>query len=93
MTVAFRVIFGLSVAAFSVGCGASLAEAPKAIEPAATHAFPVAGETLLRLSDAFYSLCGRDENKRSAECHEAKAALNKAIDTYEKLNNFVLEAY
>lgn len=84
-------LIGLA-ALFSVGCQ-SLGEVPAAVEPVATHAFPVAGETLVRLSDAFYSLCGRDENRRSAECNEAKAALNKAIETYNALNNVVLEAY
>jgi len=76
-----------------LGCGASWAEAPKAVEPVAQHVFPVTGESLQRLSDSFYALCGRDEAARSASCVKAKDTLNEFIRAYNKANDFVLEAY
>ncbi len=49
-------------------------------------ALPVAGETLLRLSDAYYAVCGRDEATRGEECRKAKESLNAAIDAYMAVN-------
>ncbi len=76
----------------SVGCG-QWTDSIKVVEPVAEHALPFAGETLIRLSDAFYGLCGRDEAARSEACLKVKVELNRAIQAYETANTFILEAY
>ena len=85
-----HVLFVLFVA-LSSGCGAQWTEAPKALDPVSQNLFPVAGDTLLALSDSYHRLC--DKRAEEAECQKVKAVLNKAVDAYNKANDLILEAY
>jgi len=72
------------------GC-ASWAEVPKAVDPVAQHALPLAGETLIELSDVFYALCGQAGEDRSEPCLKAQDALNRAVKIYNEMNDPFLE--
>ena len=41
-----------------------------------------ARDALVRASDMYYAVCGREGSVRSEECNVAKDKLNEAIDAY-----------